>query len=196
MIDLTDFVQNRTWAPMDLNRHIEMFPGQAQIVLMAERNVCTHWRDVLAQRLVDDDRTQLSFNLALAQTYGLDTGEVEKLFQRSVSGDPIQNLEAMDDAYDLLVDLMYSAAQIRETRSRIIEASAAVCACDGALCRLMGKAKIDLAKEWGLKVVPLAREITHLRLELRRGKGQQVLSYAEDVSKRTLSLLKEIRTLT
>jgi hypothetical protein len=196
MIDLTDFVQNRTWMPMNLNRHIEMFPGQAQIVLMAERNVCNHWRDVLAQRLVDDDRTQLSFNLALAQTYGLDTGEVEILFQRSVSGDPIQNLEAMDQAYDLLVDLMYSAAPIRETRSRIIEASSAICACDGALCRLMGKARIDLAKEWGLKVVPLAREITHLRLELRRGKGQQVLSYAEDVSKRTLSLLKEIRALT
>lgn len=195
MIDLTDFVQNRMWSPMDLNRHIEMFPGQAQIVLMAERKVCNHWRDVLAQRLVEDDRTQLSFNLALAQTYGLDTGEVEVLFQRSVSGDPIQNLEAMDRAYDILVDLMYSSAAIRDTRSRIIEASSAVCACDGALCRLMGKAKIDLAKEWGLKVVPLAREITHLRLELRRGRGQQVLSYAQDVSKRTLALLKEIRAL-
>lgn len=195
MIDLTDFVQNRTWTPMDLNRHIEMFPGQAQIVLMAERNVCEHWRDVLAQRLVDDDRTQLSFNLALAQTYGLDTGSVEVLFQKSVSGDPIQNLEAMDEAYDQLVDLMYSAAPIRETRSRIIEASAAVCACDGALCRLMEKGKADLAREWGIKVVPFAREITHLRLELRRGKGQQVLSYAEDVAKRTLALLKEIRAL-
>ena len=145
--------------------------------------------------LVEDDRTQLSFNLALAQTYGLDTGEAEVLFQRSVSGDPIQNLEAMDRAYDVLVDLMYSSAAIRDTRSRIIEASSAVCACDGALCRLMGKAKIDLAKEWGLKVVPLAREITHLRLELRRGRGQQVLSYAQDVSKRTLALLKEIRAL-
>lgn len=196
MIDLTDFVQNRTWTPMNLTRHIEMFPGQAQIVLMAERKVCAYWRDILAQRLVEDDRTQLSFNLALAQTYGLDTGEVEVLFQRSVSGDPIQNLEAMDQAYDLLVDLMYSAPPIRDTRSRIIEASSAICACDGALCRLMGKAKIDLAKEWGLKVVPLAREITHLRLELRRGKGQQVFSYAEDVSKRTLALLKEIRELT
>ncbi|NUM52150.1 MAG: hypothetical protein HUU46_00760 [Candidatus Hydrogenedentes bacterium] len=195
MIDLTDFVQNRTWTPMNLKRHIEMFPGQAQIVLMAEHNVCNYWRDVLAQRLVEDDRTQLSFNLALAQTYGLDTGDVEVLFQRSVSGDPIQNLEAMDQAYDMLVDLMYSAPPIRDTRSRIIEASSAVCACDGALCRLMGKAKIDLAKEWGLKVIPLAREITHLRLELRRGKGQQVLSYAEDVSKRTLALLKEIRAL-
>jgi hypothetical protein len=74
MIDLTDFVQNRVWSPMNLKRHIEMFPGQAQIVLMAERKVCNQWRDILAQRLVEDDRTQLSFNLALAQTYGLYTG--------------------------------------------------------------------------------------------------------------------------
>ncbi len=195
MIDLTDFVLNRTWTPMNLNRHIEMFPGQAQIVLMAEEKVCARWRDTLAQRLVDDDRNQLSFNLALAQTYGLDTGQVEVLFQRSVAGDPLQNLESMDRAYDMLIDLMYSAAPIRETRSRIIEASSAVCACDGALCRLIAKSKVDLAKEWGLKLIPLAREITQLRLELRRGKGQEVLTFAEDLSKRTLDILKEIRTL-
>lgn len=196
MIDLTDFVLNRTWKPMNLNRHIEMFPGQAQIVLMAEHKVCERWRDSLAQRLVEDDRKQLSFNLALAQTYGLNTEPVEELFRRSAEGEPMQNLEAMDKAYDLLVDLIYSAPQIRDTRSRIIEASSAVCACDGALCRLIGKSKSDLAKEWGLKVIPLAREITHLRLELRRGRGGEVLSYAEDVSKRTLALLREIRALT
>ncbi|MDZ4861310.1 MAG: hypothetical protein SGI88_20245 [Candidatus Hydrogenedentes bacterium] len=196
MIDLTDFVLNRTWQPMNLSRHIEMFPGQAQIVLMADRSVCEHWRDVLAQRLVEDDRKQLTFNLALAQTYGLDTAPIEVLFQRSVNGAPMQNLAAMDEAYDKLIDLMYAAPQIRDTRSRIIEASSGICACDGALCRLIGKGKSDLAKEWGLKVIPLAREITHLRLELRRGKGGEILEFAEDVAKRTLELLKEIRALT
>ncbi|GMU92404.1 MAG: hypothetical protein AMXMBFR4_14620 [Candidatus Hydrogenedentota bacterium] len=193
--DLTDFIQNRTWAPMNLERHIEMFPGQAQFVIMADKAVCERWRDVVAERLIDDDRRQLAFNMDLARSYGLNTGEIETLIGNVGGGDPMHDLAAMDLARDKLVDLMYSAPPICETRSRIIEASAGVCACDGALCRLVGRGKLDVAKEWGAKVIPLAREITHLRLELRRGKGQDVVGYAEDLTRRTLGLLQEIRAI-
>ena len=63
------------------------------------------------------------------------------------------------------------------------------------LCRIITRGKVDLAKEWGLKVIPLAREVTHLRLELRRGRGTDALPYANDVAQRTLAVLHELRAL-
>lgn len=192
--DLTDFIGNRTWAPMALQRHIEMFPGQAQSVIVAPREVCERCRDVIARRLIEDDRRQLAFNLNLAHTYQLDTGPVEELLA-SVGDEPLHGLEVMDRARDLLVDMMYGLPAIRDTRSRIIEATAAVCACDGVLCRLMTRGRVDLARDWGAKVVPIAREITHLRLDLRRGKARTAIEQSADVARRAIALLRDIRAL-
>lgn len=193
--DLSDFLRKRIWAPMDLQRHLEMFPGQAQIVIVAKPEVCEHWRDVIAERLIEDDKRQLAFNLKLARTYGLDIANIESMLHSAGSGPMMGNLAVMDRVRDELVNLMYSAPAIRDTRSSIIEACAAICACDGVLCRLIGRGKVDLAKEWGQRVLPLAREITHLRLELRRGRGSEILDYCKDVAQRTLTLLAELRAL-
>ncbi len=195
IVDLTDFVRMRVWEPMKLHRHLEMFPGQAQIVIVAKPEVCELWRDVVAERLVEDDKRQLEFNLKLARTYSLGIGTIEEHLRQADKDDPMANLATMDTVRDELVDLMYNSPAIRDTRSKIIEACAGICACDGVLCRMIGRGKVDLAKEWGLKVIPLAREITHLRLELRRGRGANVLTHCEDVVQRTLSLLSEIRAL-
>ncbi len=193
--DLSDFVRKRVWAPMDLERHLEMFPGQSQMVIVAEPDVCARWRDIIAERLIDDDKRQLAFNLKLAKTYGLDIAEIEEILERAGEGHAMENLATMDRARDALVNLMYDSPSIRDTRSSIIEACAAICACDGVLCRLIGRGKVDLAKEWGQKVLPLAREVTHLRLELRRGKGANILDYCRDVAHRTLNLLTDLRAL-
>jgi hypothetical protein len=193
--DLADFVQSRTWAPMDLERHMEMFPGQAHVVIVAKPEVCAHWRDVIASRLVDDDHRQLRFNMELAWMYDLDIKPVEALLKRVNTGAPLKDLEIMDAARDRLVDLIYTCPPIYQTRGQIISASSAVCACDGALCRLMSRGKIDLAREWGLKVVPLAREIANARLELRRGRGAEIAPHCDDLANRSIRLATEIRML-
>lgn len=195
IFDLSDFVRKRVWVPMDLERHLEMFPGQAQMVFVAEPEVCSRWRDIVAERLIEDDKRQFAFNFKLARTYNLDISAIEEVLQRAGQGPTMDNLAAMDCVRDELVNLMYSAPPIRDTRSSIIETCAAICACDGVLCRLIGRGKVDLAKEWGQRVLPLAREVTHLRLELRRGKGAEVLDYCRDVAHRTLNLLTELRSL-
>ena len=96
---------------------------------------------------------------------------------------------------DDLLSLIYESPAIYESRSSLIEAIAAVCACDGSLCRLLGRGKSDLARQLGFKVIPLAREFTSLRLELRRGQGAGILPQCKDLAKRSLDLLAEIRAV-
>ncbi|MBI4557122.1 MAG: hypothetical protein HY706_06015 [Candidatus Hydrogenedentes bacterium] len=194
--DVTDFVQARTWAPMNFERHLEMFPGQARVMLVAPPKVCEHWRNLIAQRLIEEDRHQLAFDLHLVSVYGLDAREVQHLIDSIGSGDHLRDLQTMDRARDMLVDFIYDSPSICEARSGIIAASAAVCACDGALCRLLNRGKPEQAREFGLRVVPLAREFTHLRLELRQGKGEAILPHCKDVENRALGLLSEIRAAT
>jgi hypothetical protein len=193
--DIFDFVQTREWAPMDLSRHLEMFPGQARVTLVAEPEVCARWRDVLAQRLIDEDRRQLDINLRLLRAYPAPLDPVDKLLAQLGSGDMLKDLQAIDKAHDTVLDMLYQTPAIYVTRSHIIEACAAICACDGALCRLLGRGMQEEAKEYGLKVVPLAREVTHMRLELRQGKGEAIAEQCENLTKRTLRLLAEIRSL-
>ncbi|MCP4643561.1 MAG: hypothetical protein GY851_24145 [bacterium] len=193
IIVLTDFVQNRVWAPMNLERHLEMFPGQSQIVLVAQSDVCTRWRDAIARRLVEDDARQMSFNLRLAEAYELDTSLIHGLIEEAGSGDPLASLEKMDRARDELLDLVYQSPAICESRSAVIKAGSAICACDGALCRLLNRGKSDEAHELGTRVIPLAREITNLRLEIRQGRGGAVLDHCKGLGDRALALLAEIR---
>ncbi len=194
--DLSDFVQDRKWQRMPLERHLEMFPGQAHMFLIATPDKCLHFRDVVAQRLMEDDRQQLSINMRLARHYNIDVSPIEEFLNGPREGDTLEKLAHMDWARDRLLDLIYENPEISDARSRIIEASAGLCACDGALCRLHGMGKAELARELGLKVLPLARELTHMRLELRHGRGKHVLDQARGLSLRTLEMLDEIRAKT
>ncbi len=193
--DLTDFVRSRMWVPMERHRHLEMFPGQGQIIMVAEPQVCDRWRNVVAARIMDADRRQISIDLELAQRYDLDIEPIEMLMRNIGSGAPVEDLVHILDARDQVVDLLYESPKVCETRSKLIQACAAICGCDGALCRLLGAGKSDQAHEMGVKVLPLTRELTQLRLKLRAGEGHEVLSYSEDLVTRILSLLFEIRAL-
>ena len=44
VFDMTDFVRSRSWVPVAWKRHLEMFPGQGQIMLVAPRDVCERLR--------------------------------------------------------------------------------------------------------------------------------------------------------
>ena len=194
--DITDFLRTREWVPMALERHIEMFPGQARIVLAGPRKVCEFWRDAIASRLIEDDRRQMAFSTRLAHVYGLDTKPIDELVKGVGGHGDLSKLQIMDRARGMLVDLIYNDADIAEARSAIIDATTSVCACDGALCRLVESGKSALAHEWGLKIIPYAREFTNLRLQLRRGRGAKLVDQTRDLGKRALDTLAEIRALT
>ncbi|MCL4219354.1 MAG: hypothetical protein KJ052_20420, partial [Candidatus Hydrogenedentes bacterium] len=192
--DVTDFLQEREMHPMDRQRHVEMFPGQIRTVLVAPKEVCLRIRDEVSKVLIDDDERQLSFNVKLAEAHGRDTGPVKELIDKARHhDDAIMALELMDRAHDEMVNLIYSSDEIRVARNHIIEASAAVCACDGTLCRLIGRGHLEQAENLGLKLVPLARELTNLRVALRQGRGAEIRIQSADVLARTLELLDEYR---
>jgi hypothetical protein len=195
VFDITNFVRNRSWIPMERQRHIEMFPGQGQMILVAPPSVCEKWRDVISERIMAGDRRQLAIDLDLAQRYHLDVAEVDRFAQSTQSQHPLQGLLRMRDARDNLLNIIYGAPSLIEPRSKIIEASAAICGCDGALCRLVGMGKSDLAHEMGLRVLPLTREMTNLRLRLREGQGMGIYEECASLAQRTEKLLTEIRAL-
>ncbi len=110
--DLSDFVLGRKWAPMNLERHLEMFPGQARILLVAKPEVCAHWRDVITARLMEDDRRELTFNLRLAQKYNLNVGAIEAMMDQVRDGSSLENLQTIDRARDMLLNLIYESPAI------------------------------------------------------------------------------------
>ena len=193
--DLTHFVRTRFWAPMERQRHIEMFPGQGQIILLAPPDVCTYWRDVIAARILEGDRRQVAIDLELAQRYRLEAAPIKRQIPKAGSEKLAKDLLRMRKAREHLEDLIYAAPDLVEPRSKLIQASAAICGCDGALCRLLGIGKADLAHEWGLKILPLARNMAKLRLELRSGSGIEIHQRCVELAQKTMALLSDIRAL-
>lgn len=191
--DLTDFTRNRRWEDVPEKRHLEMFPGQQHVILLAKPTVAAHWRQIIAERLMQTDRRRLSFDLPLARAYSINTSKIEKMVAEAEKFKDAKALETMKQAGDMMLNMMYECAAMSETRSKILEVSAAICACDGSLCRLLGWGKADQARQLGFKVIPIARELSHLRLEWRRGRGANILEQCQNLAKRTLDLLAEIR---
>ena len=74
----------------------------------------------------------------------------------------------------------------------LIKASSIVCGCDEALSALYGAGKKDSAHELGVKVEPLAKNLTQLRLRLRRGYGTSVARSCGELVNKGTAVLKEI----
>lgn len=194
MHDLSDFVTSRKWRPMDRRRHIEMFPGQAHIILVTPSDRAEEWRQRITARLIESDLRKLRYGLQLARNYGLELTDIETSIA-SLNGNPDpMDLDVVQAAKDQLTDMIYATEAICDARSGIIESSAAVCGCDGALCRLMKLGKGEQARELGREVIPLAAEFTRLRLELRRGNGGEIVGQVRDNAARSLALLERIRS--
>jgi hypothetical protein len=195
LFDLTDFIHNRQWQPMAPRRHMEMFPGQLHIILSAPPGVCEKWRDIVSERIIENDRRQLSFDLPLAAAYGLNVEAIEAMMETAASSPGIEALHIMERARESVLNVLYQTSEPAMSRSKLVEVSATVCACDGTLCRLLGQGKSDQARQLGFKVIPLARELTHLRLELARGRGAAILEHCQGLAKRAAEVLAEIRAV-
>jgi hypothetical protein len=183
--DMTDFVRYRLWQPMARERHIEMFPGQGQVFMFAPPEVARRERNQVIERMVWNDRRQIGINLGIARRYDVRTG----------LGDPMDDLRNAADARAHLLNVLGSHKELVTSRSSLIRASAAICGCDGVLCRLFDQGKMDEAHEHGRQVLPLARELTELRLKLRRGHAPGILAPSHELAERAVKLLDALRAV-
>jgi hypothetical protein len=191
--DLTRYILTRKWEPLARESHVEMFPGQGQVLLVASKGDCEAWRASIASRLIASDLTRLRVDLGFAHAYGLACSDLEDNLAKLENGNGPSELDQVHALNYRLIDMIYGCTEISETRTKLIAASSAVCGCDGALCRLMSLGKRGLAEQLGEQVIPLAREFTALRLELRRGEGKKILGQCTDLFERSVSLLNQIR---
>ena len=192
--DLSEFVRDRVWRPIERKGHIEMFPGQARILLVAASERCEGWRRSITERMGMAGLRKLRYAMALASGYGLDLAQVEDgLAALGAPSDPA-HLELIGRARDRVLELAYATQNIRDPHSSIFHASSAICGCDGALCRLMELGKGNLARQIGTEVIPLAAELTRHRLAWRRGEGESVAVQAKESAARCVRLLERIRS--
>jgi hypothetical protein len=193
VFDMTDFVRSRTWTPVVWKRHLEMFPGQGQVMLVATRTVCERLRDAVSSRLRDDDRRQIALDLGLARRHNLDTKGVQRSLHQIGTGAPLEDALKTLEAREQLVNLLYRAPKLAQARSGLTKAGAAICACDGALCRLINMGQVDAAFELGVSVLPLARKIAGLRLKVRRNHDDDLIQQADELTRQSLALMERIR---
>lgn len=193
--DMTEFVRNREWVPVSWPRHLEMFPGQGQLILVAEPAVCERLRDEVARHLLQNDQRQIQLDLAIARRYGAEAPRARALLRTLGTRPVMEDLEQMAEVRAELLNLHYDTPALAGARSLLIRVSALVCACDGTLCRLLGMGKVDAAHELGLRLLPLTRDLSNLRLSLRHGNGAAILPDCERLAAETARLMHEIRAL-
>lgn len=194
VIDLTGFLATHVWETMPRQRHVEMFPGHAHVMLVASQQRCNEWRDVITRRLINNDLRKLPYELRQAKANELRTADVERAIGRIVDGHSEKDYGVVHTARERLRNRLFSCTDYAETNSLLISASASICGCDGALCHLMSQGNTEKAVFLGREVVPLAAELTHLRLELKAGNGKAVRDAAEDLTTRARDLLQRIRS--
>ena len=190
--DITSFVRTRGWVPMDRKRHLEMFPGQGQVLFIAAPDVCRQWRDVISHRILEADRRQVMVDLDFAQKYALDIADTERTIMEAGRGDPLDDLMRVHAARDHLLNVIYATREVSEARSLLIKASAIICGCDEALSALHGRGRTEQAHELGVRVLPLAREMTQLRIKIRRGLGPEIVGACEAMIQSAYTLLTDI----
>jgi hypothetical protein len=191
--DMTDFVRSRDWKPVSRSRHLEMFPGQGQIIMFAPEHVALRERDRVIESLIDDDRRQLGLDLGLARRYNLDITEPREIIQRIGLGLPIDDLQAAKRARDRLTNMLYKHGALVQTRSAIYEASAALCGCDGALCLIYDRGRVEEAQRRGKDVLELARRLNHLRHKMRRGQAAEIIADCRSLADDCVKYLGELR---
>ncbi len=190
--DTTALVRTRAWLPSEHSRHIEMFPGQGQLFLLAEPPVCEHWRDIIAQRILLADQRQARVDLELARQYRLDVAEIDKTINAVDNQSPVAALSRVHTARENLFNIIYATPSIYETRQLLVKASSIICGCDEALSLLHGRGRAEAAHELGIKIVPLARTLTTLRVKLRRGAGAAIRDDAATLVRQGSDMLSDI----
>ncbi|HDP34665.1 MAG TPA: hypothetical protein ENN29_06090 [Candidatus Hydrogenedentes bacterium] len=192
VFDTSAMVRMRAWAPSDKQRHFEMFPGQGQLFLIGTLEVCEAWRDVIARRILDADRRQAQVDMELARQYGLDIDDIAAVICAKDGAPSIEKLGHVHAARERLFNRIYATPAICETRQLLIKTSSILCGCDGALSALYGSGRADTAHEMGVRVIPLAQQLTKLRIKLRKGAGTDIKRDAEKLAQESETVVRKI----
>jgi len=190
--ETTALARIRSWEPSPHQLHFEMFPGQGRVFLIAQPSVCTFWREEIARRILQTDQRQARVDLELARQYRLDLRGIEDALNNPVSNASISELVQVRDARERLFNLIYATPDICEPNAMLMKASSLICGCDDALSALHGRGRTEAARELGVKVLPLSRSLTVLRLQLRRGYGLRILPEISSLVQSGTDLLREI----
>ncbi len=190
--ETTALVRNRTWEPSLHKRQSEMFPGQGRLFMVAQPGVCEFWHHKIAQRIIQKDLRQTRMDLELARQYRLEVEFIETTLNHLNTDTSIADLNPVHDAREALFNLIYATPEICRPRELLIQASSVICGCDGALSALHGRGDAATARELGIQVLPLARTLTVLRLQLRRGHGSAIVPEIEALVRTGTELLKAI----
>lgn len=191
--DLSEYITTQEWAPLERQKHVEMFPGQQLVLLVASPERCRHWRDSMAAQMMQVDRAKLNYTLDMAKRSGLECSSIEDALNEIGNDAHPEKIGVVNRARASLTDLLQKETSLAELQTNLYHARAAICGSDGAICRLMERGKVDIARNLAQGIAPIAAEITHLRLELKSGQGAQHLESAEDLKQRALRLLELIR---
>lgn len=192
IFDTTTLVRARAWEPTGRQRHIEMFPGQGQLFVIAEPHVCETWRDVIAQRILDADRRQAQVDMELARQYKVNIDDITETICTREENVSIERLIHVHEAREQLFNRIYSTPEIYETRQLLVKTSSILCGCDEALSAMHSSGRADTAHELGVRVIPLAQKLTTLRIILRRGRGADIHEDALKMTQQSEDMLREI----
>lgn len=190
--ETTALARLRSWEASAHRLHFEMFPGQGRVFLIAQPSVCAFWREEIARRILMADQRQARVDLELARQYRLDLTGIEAALVRTVSDASAEELHQVRDARHRLFNLIYATPDICEPQALLVKASSVICGCDEALSALYGGGKTEAARELGVKVLPLSRSLTTLRLQLRRGYGRRIQPEITALVQSGIDLLREI----
>jgi len=178
---------------MPFFRHIEMFPGQGQIIMFAPDDVAVRVRDRVIESLIEDDRRRIGLDLGLARRYGLDIRESQEIIQRTGCGSPLEDLQQARRARDGLTNTLYRHGALTQARSALLGASSALCGCDGALCLIHDRGRVDEAHERGIEVRALSRRLNQLRLKMQRGHAADIIDDCKQLAADAARVLATLR---
>jgi hypothetical protein len=191
--DMTDFVRSRDWRPTQRTRHLEMFPGQGQIFMFAPEEVAEREREGVIAKMIENDRRQMGLDLGLARRYNLDIGEPQEMMRKIGVGLPLDDLQAAKRARDGLTNMLYRHGGLVQARSALLDASAALCGCDGALCLLYDRGRAEEAHERGVEVMAMSQKLSRLRLKMRRGRAADIIGECRALATDAVSMLGALR---
>ncbi len=193
MYDITGYITDQVWRPIRRKRHEEMFPGGESYLLVASHERCNEWCDVIANRLIEMDLDKIKYCLPLAKAYGLPCKKVESTLSDVASTPEPRHISIIHNAKTRLVDLLQNCEHLSELEANLYHIRALICACDGAICRLINMGNNDIAKQYGEELLPIAVELTHLRLELKRGHAKDHIEASHSLVNQAQKLLDSIR---
>ena len=167
---------------------------QIKLAALFKTKTRDEWCDIMAQRMITLDLAKIKYSLPLAKQYNLPCEKIENTLSEIGDAPQPRHIAMIHEAKTRLVDLLHDCQALSELEANLYHARATLCGCDGAICRLINTGQQEAAQRFGDDLLPLATEVTRLRLELKRGRAEESIEASKIVLRQASDLLDTIRT--